>query len=379
MAVPSCMPCKVVAALTNTPALIADDQALAKRIDALGDTVGIDTEFMRVRTFHPIPALYQLAGEDDVALVDAQAPCEFASLKALLQHPTRTKIMHAASEDLEVIAHHLDLRPTNLLDTQVAHAFLTPDFSASYATLVKRYAGVELDKHETRSDWLQRPLTAAQAAYAREDVLYLRPIWERQREALAASGRLAWFLDEMRGVLDTPAETPQTWYRNLNGIGRLSRRELAVLRSLVCWREGEARRRNVPRAWTVRDEALLVMAQRQCLRLDDVAPLLPKRIAQRYAKALLQAHRDGVEDAALPPPAPKPLGRAGNDVVKKLRLVAESAAQRVGMAAPLLARRRDLESAFRHFRQHGDLPTKFQGWRREVVGDALCTVLAATP
>ena len=379
MAVPSCMPCKVVAALTNTPALIADDQALAKRIDALGDTVGIDTEFMRVRTFHPIPALYQLAGEDDVALVDAQAPCEFASLKALLEHPTRTKIMHAASEDLEVIAHHLDLRPTNLLDTQIAHAFLTPDFSASYATLVKHYAGVELDKHETRSDWLQRPLTAAQAAYAREDVLYLRPIWERQREALAASGRLAWFLDEMRGVLDTPAETPQTWYRNLKGIGRLSRRELAVLRSLVCWREGEARRRNVPRAWTVRDEALLVRrnanvcastTSRRCCRSAS-RNATPRRCCKRIATAsrTRRCRR----------PAPKPLGRAGNDVVKKLRLVAESAAQRVGMAAPLLARRRDLESAFRHFRQHGDLPTKFQGWRREVVGDALCTVLAATP
>ena len=340
--------------------------------------MGIDTEFIRVRTFHPIPALYQLAGDNGVTLADAQAPSDFAALQALLKEPTRTKIMHATSEDFEVFAHHFGLRPTNVVDTQIAHAFLTPDFSASYATLVKHYVGVELGKHETRSDWLQRPLTAQQVAYAREDVAYLRPIWEQQRAALAAKGRLAWFLDEMRSVLETTQETPQTWYRTLKSIWRLSRRELAVLRSLVCWREDEARRRNVPRAWIVRDEALFTLARRDCLRSDDLPPLMPQRTARRYGQALASAHRDGLEDASPPPRAPKPLGRSDSKAVVELRAVVEAAAQRIGMAAPLLARRRDLENALRHHRRHDDLPAKFQGWRNDVIGDAFRAVLAAT-
>ena len=370
------MPCKA-AAVSSDAAWVADDPALARRVAGLGDPVGIDTEFMRVRTFHPIPALYQLAGENGVTLVDAQASADFAALKALLLEPARTKIMHSASEDFEVMAHHLDLRPASVVDTQIAHAFLAPDYSASYATLVAHYAGVQLGKHETRSDWLQRPLTAQQLAYASEDVLYLRPIWEKQRHALAQCGRLDWFLAEMRRVLATPAETPRTWYRNLKGIGRLSRHQLAVLRSLVNWREDEARRRNLPRAWVVRDELLMALARQESLRPEDLPALLPKRSALRYGKALARAHRDGRADVEPPPPAPKPLGRADNAVVTELRRLTEAAAERVGMAAPMLARRRDLEALLRHYRRHGELPTTFEHWREELVGDSFRAVLAA--
>lgn len=376
MAAPSSTPCKV-AAVSNEASLTADDATLAERVAGLGDPVGVDTEFMRVRTFHPIPALYQLAGENGVTLVDAQMHGDLEALKTLLMAPAQTKIMHSASEDFEVMAHHLDLRPTNVVDTQVAHAFLAPDYSASYATLVEHYAGVQLGKHETRSDWLQRPLTAQQLTYASEDVLHLRLIWEKQRDALTTSGRLAWFMAEMRRILETPPATPQTWYLNLKGIWRLSQRQLAVLRSLVCWRECEARRRDLPRAWLVRDEALMIMAQRDSLRPDDLLPLLPKRTARRYADALIEAHRDGMGDESPPPRVPKPLGKDGNAIVTKLRGIVEAEAGRLGMAPPMLARRRDLEEALRHFRLHGELPAKFQDWRVDVVGDAFRSVLEA--
>ena len=377
MAAPSSMPCRVGATLTRATALITDDAALAAYVATLGDTVGVDTEFMRVRTFHPIPALYQLAGNGDAALVDAQAPADFASLKTLLAEPAYTKVMHSISEDLEVIAHHFHLRPTNVVDTQIAHAFLTEELSASYATVVKHYEGIELEKHETRSDWLQRPLTEQQLAYAREDVAYLRPIWKQQREALAANGRLAWFLDEMRDILEAPLPTPETWYRNVKGSWRLSDPQLAALRGLVSWREEEARRRDVPRAWTVPDDALLQMARQDRLSSAAIGQLLPPRAARRYAQALLRAHRDGAENATALPRPPKPLGRAGNEVAKSLRHVVEAMAQRLGLAAPILARRRDLEDVIRHFRAHGELPAKFQGWRDELLGDAFRSVLTA--
>ena len=358
-------------------ALIADDATLEARIAELGETVGVDTEFMRVRTFHPIPALYQLAGAGvaGVALVDPQADATFASLRTLLCDSRRVKVMHACSEDLEVFARHFDLRPTNLVDTQIAHAFLQPEHSASYAALAAHYLGVELPKHETRSDWLQRPLSPQQLDYAREDAAYLLAIWERQRQALRECGRLAWFADEMGRVLDAPAPTPETWYRTLKGIARLTARQLAVLRSLVAWRERETRRRDLPRAWFMRDDALLALARRESLVAADLQAVLPKRAANRHAAALLAAHANGLEDPE--PPAPvAALQRADNERVRALRSVTQREAERLGMSPALLARRRDVEAVVLHYRRHGELPPWLSGWREVVLGSAFRQALA---
>ena len=359
-----------------TDALVADDAELAARVDALGSPVGVDTEFMRVRTFFPIPALYQLGGENGVTLVDAQAPATFDALKALLADGERVKVMHACSEDLEVIARQFALRPANLVDTQLAHAFLTPQFSASYAALVEHYLGVALQKHETRSDWLQRPLTAQQIDYACEDAAYLRGIWERQHRVLLGKGRLPWFNAEMASVLAKPALEPEESYRAVGGLWRLSERELGALRSLAAWRERHARRRDLPRTWIVRDPVLLTMAQREALTEDDLASLLPQRAAKRFAPALLEAHRQGIADPNPPSRPPKPLSRAGNAVVKKMQAVVRGCAEQLEMAPELLARRRDLVGAYRCFQERGALPGHFDGWRADILHDALAKVLA---
>ena len=362
------MPCRAGAAWTES-VLLDSDEAIAAGIDDLGETVGVDTEFMRVRTFYPIPALYQLAGGGDVLLVDAGADIAFAALKALLLDPSRTKVMHACSEDLEVLAVHLDLRPVALIDTQVAHAFLEADYSVGYVKLVQHYLGRTLEQHETRSDWLARPLSAAQIQYAREDAAYLVPIWERQRDALDDRGRLAWFEEDMQRLLAMPPETPETWYRTVKGVWRLNRRELAVFRSLVRWRETEARRRDAPRAWVAPDDRLFVLARRDELRPADVASVLPRKVAARYGKALAKAHDAGLADADPPARVPPPLKQAASAVVKEMRRVAREKAEELGLAPELLARKRDLEALCRHYRDHRALPESFAGWRANLLAD----------
>ena len=358
-------------------ALITTDAGLAECVDALGRVVGVDTEFIRVRTFYPIPALYQLAGDAGVALIDAQASATFDALKTLLVDSTRTKVVHGCSEDLEVMATHLDVQPTNLVDTQLAHAFIGTDFSASYAKLVNCYLGLELGKHETRSDWLQRPLSKDQLGYAREDVAHLRPIWERQRQTLADTGRLGWFIEEMQRMLDAPVATPDAWFENMKGAWRLGTRERTVLRNLVRWREQEARRRNVPRAHTVRDEHLLALARLEAFAPGDTASLLPRRTAKRYGKILAAVHRRGLEDQDAAPKATRPLGRRDGEVVKALRDAGRRESRLLGMAPELLARKRDLEADFRFFQAHRELPPRYrQGWRRRVVADTFADILS---
>lgn len=388
------MPCKVGAPLADSPPpprtvatlanragtaeqdLITNDEAIAAAVDSFGAEVGMDTEFIRVRTFHPVAALYQIAGDDGVALIDATAPASFTALKNLLLDAQRVKIVHSCSEDFEVVARHLEIRPRAVVDTQLAHAFLSPTLSASYAALAKHYLGVQVGKQETRSNWLLRPLSAAQIAYARLDVAYLKPIWRAQREALHAAGRTDWFEEEMRHVA-APAVPPERWYRNVKGAWRLKSGELAVLRSLVTWREREARRRDLPRAWTVRDEALFTMARWPCLTAEDVGKVLPERSGRRYAAALVEAHRRGREDPEPPPREPRPLSARGSALAKTLRDIALREAERLNIAPSLLAGKRDVEAAVRHHHDHGELPEHFHGWRRTVIGDPFNEVLAA--
>lgn len=364
------------AATNSNAALIVNDDALTAEVAALGNVVGVDTEFRRIRTFHPVPALYQLAGEDRVTLVDATAPATFAALKALLLDGERTKVMHSCSEDLEVVAHHFDLCPRNVVDTQLAHAFVSSDISASYAALVEHYLGLRIGKLETRSNWLRRPLTAAQLEYARLDVAYLTPIWRAQRDALGAAGRLSWFEEDMARVLTTPATPPERWYRNVKGAWRLKPCQLAVLRSLVAWREREARRRDLPRAWTVRDEALFTMARWPRLQTEDVAKVLPGRLGRRYAPALVEAHQRGLADPHPPVREPRPLGQRGSELAKTLRDIVARHAERLNIAPSLLAGKRDVEAAVRQHRDQGEVPERFHGWRHTVLGDEFQQVLA---
>ena len=358
--------------------LIATDADLDSCVGSLGEVVGIDTEFIRVRTFYPIPALYQLAGDDGIALVDAQAPATFASLKTLLKDPSRTKVIHGCSEDLEVMATHLDVQPGNLVDTQLAHAFVEPEFSPSYSKLVERYLGLKLDKHETRSDWLRRPLSRDQLNYAREDVVHLKAIWQHQRQALVEAGRLDWFLEDMQRILDAPLATPDTWFETMKGVWRLNCRERSVLRSLVRWREQEARRRDIPRAYTVRDEHLVALARRRRLEPADVQSLLPRRTAKRYRKILAAVHRQGLADREPVPKANRPLGRRDGEILKALREAGRHESNRLGIAPELLARKRDLEADVRHFRDCEELPRRYrEGWRRRIVGDMFTDILSA--
>ncbi len=362
----------------DLPSLITTDADLDACVESLGRVVGIDTEFIRVRTFYPIPALYQLAGDGGVALVDARGNATFGSLKALLLDPARTKVIHGCSEDLEVIATHLDVQPANLVDTQLAHAFISAEFSSSYAKLVERYLGRKLGKHETRSDWLRRPLSREQLSYAQEDAAFLRPIWERQCNALADARRLEWFLEDMQRMLDAPVATPDTWFETMKGVWRLGCRERIVLRDLVRWREQEARRRDVPRGHTVKDEHLVALARCDRLEPGIVAGLLPRRTARRYGKVLAAIHRQGLADREPPPQATRPLNRRDNDLVRALRDAGRRESDRLGIAPELLARKRDLDADLRHFRRHGELPPRYlRGWRRGVVGDIFAGILSA--
>ncbi len=355
--------------------LLVDDASIEAAVAAEGP-LGLDTEFMRTDTFFPVPALYQIASASGTVLVDGQADASFAALAQVMTDPTRLKIMHSLSEDLEVLDCHLGVLPQHVIDTQLAHAFVTPEYGVGYAALVERHLGIALAKHSTRSNWLRRPLSPEQLSYAREDVEYLLPLWERIGSELESLGRLDWAMEEMARLL-VRRPPPEEHYRGVSGARRLSRRQLAILRSLITWREREARRRDMPRAHLARDDALLGLA------LDEgpspSLEALPKGLRRRYGKTLLQTHARGRDDPCPPQRLPEPLSRRQGELAAALRSSAKACSERLGMAPELLARRRDMESCVLHWREHGNLPPWFGAWRESLLGDEFRRRLGGLP
>jgi ribonuclease D len=177
-----------------TWSLVEDDAALDAALSALdGATeIAVDTEFMRRNTYYPQVALLQLCVDDHAWLIDPLKISTLDALRELMLNPACTKILHSCSEDLEVFRHWLAVVPEPLIDTQRAAALVGQAFGLGYRALVAELTGVELDKGETRSDWLKRPLSESQCHYAALDVTELVPAWALLRERAQQQGRMDW-------------------------------------------------------------------------------------------------------------------------------------------------------------------------------------------
>jgi len=206
---------------------LASNDDLQAAADSWQGPIAFDTEFIRTRTFFPIPGLYQLATDRYSYLIDPITIDAWAPLIARLDASTPV-VMHSCSEDLELLNHHVSVQPGALFDTQVAYGFITDKYSASYAALVNHYTGLELDKGATRSNWLKRPLSDAQVHYAHEDVTWLLQIRSRMLEQLEELGRGDWCEEEMRKVTTYNTQDPMQYYLNLGSGWRLKNTLCAV-------------------------------------------------------------------------------------------------------------------------------------------------------
>ncbi|MGE3298751.1 MAG: ribonuclease D [Porticoccaceae bacterium] len=350
------------------------------------NAVTLDTEFMRTDTFYPRLALVQVSDGDTAWLIDPVALGDLRPLGALLSDPNVVKVLHSCSEDLEVLQHALGCRPAPLYDTQVAAAMVGHGFSLGYSTLVKRLLDIEIGKQETRSDWLQRPLSAAQLAYAAADVQHLFPVYHQLVEVGARLGRTDWIAAEMAAILAQAAQEtpPEQQYRRVKGAGRLGGRELAALRELAAWREGEARRRDRPRGHIVNDVELLALVQARpadraaLARIDDLRP----RTARDHGAELLAALARAAQVPAAEFPEPldgEPLSRSARDLVRACRDWLAERAAAIEIAPEMLVRRLDLEQLARSW--SGGVPqlpaVLAVGWRHDLVGTELLDFVRA--
>ncbi|MBC3412945.1 ribonuclease D [Pseudomonas sp. SWRI51] len=364
---------------------IRDDQTLAEHCQSWRELpfVALDTEFMRVDTFYPKAGLIQIGDGKHAFLIDPLLIRDWQPLAALLEDRTVVKVLHACSEDLEVLLRLTGKLPQPLFDTQLAAGYLNIGFSMGYSRLVQEVLGLDLPKGETRSDWLQRPLSDTQVSYAAEDAVHLAELFSALRPRLC-DDKYAWVLEDgaelvaaMRREVD-----PQTLYRDVKLAWKLSRQQLAVLRELCVWRESEARRRDVPRSRILKEHSLWPLAKTQPDNLSALAKIdemHPRTIRQDGEFILQLIKRAAATPAAEWPPAqPEPLPIEAAGVLKRLRAIGQAEGERLQIAPELMLRKKTLEALLKSGYPDGpyQLPDSLRGWRRERMGQALLDDLA---
>jgi len=313
-------------------------------------SLAVDTEFIRTNTFFPQIALVQLSDGENCWLIDVLAIDQFAPLKSLFESAQVTLIFHACAEDLEVMDCALDIQPRNIFDTQVAAGIANIGYNMGYARLVEKLFHIQLDKQETRSNWLARPLTPQQLSYAQVDVKYLHLLYEQLRLALHDQQRLAWFAEEMTNLFDSVEKRKQSddYYLRIRGAWRLNAKSLSVLKHLCCWREALARDRDKPRSRIIKDSVLyeiakqLPTAKQQLYSLEDWHP----RLVERYGESLLTEIK-AVDKQTLMEPLPPPLNKDISAVLKTIRARLVSVANDKHIPAEFLCNKKELEQILR--------------------------------
>lgn len=352
--------------------------------------VGLDTEFIRTRTFYAKVGLLQFAVESGCFLVDPLRVSDWAPFRRLLSE-TRV-IIHAAGEDLGLLHRLLGVVPANLFDTQLAAAFLGVGFSLAYRDLVSRFCNVELPKSETRSNWLRRPLSPSQLQYAADDVRYLLELREKLEAELRRKNAQGWFAEDCRRLLDGAErdENPQSWlssYLQIKDHNSLNDRGLYLLQQLCHWREREIRARDLPRNWLVEDKTLSALA-RHLGKLNSIspdairiAPGINAKFANKFASSLAAFLGKQPTDS----PAPQrnarfaPLDHTQRGLLKKCREAAAKEAKRIEISPELLCGKKHLQQIVHSHSGTGniDWPPEMQGWRQDVLAPVLSGVLPA--
>lgn len=337
------------------------------------DHLGVDTEFMREKTYFAQLCLVQVATSDEIYCVD---PLTDSGQKAFWQEfLARDWIVHSARQDIEVVFQAAGSMPSSIFDTQIAAGLLGYAAQMGYAGLVKDLFEVEMEKSHTRADWTKRPLREAYLQYAAEDVEYLLPAYDCLCERLDHVGRLDWARQDSRLLLD-----PELYEISADqAIGRLKgaknfrgRRRAAAAR-LAAWREGEAVRRNRPRQWIMRDNVLLEIAyqlpesENQLSKIDGMSPRLLGRVGKELLRAIEASIAD--EHDYIPPSPP---GEEQKALLKQMQAYVAQCAEDLGLAAETIASKRELSAVVVSGRTDSRV---FSGWRREIIGDDLLKLL----
>ncbi|HEY0974012.1 MAG TPA: ribonuclease D [Solimonas sp.] len=354
-----------------------DDLAAAVERWRQAPWLTVDTEFVRVDTYHARLCLIQIGDGREAACIDTTALPDLTPLLELLESPQSIKVFHAPGQDLEILVRLRGRGPQPLFDTQIAATLLGIGDQIGYAGLVEKRLGIVVDKSLSRTDWARRPLREAELAYAAADVSHLATIYPALQQALADSGRLGWLAEDCARLCEPSQyqQDPAEAWQRLKGLARMDPRAQVVAAALCAWREHEAQARDRPRKWIVEDDAIYRLAERRPRSRDELSALsvLPPRTLERHGDTLLAT----IESAMAQPEArlarDDEFSPAQKEKLKALQAQVQTRAAELNLPASFLAPRAELVALVYDGAQAD--ANVLRGWRREVCGETLIAAL----
>lgn len=352
--------------------LIDRQQDLDRVIQEVSGVVGIDTEFYIRRTFFRIPCLLQIATLHNSYVIDLAAPLNLKALEALMQDSQLQKVLHASSEDLKILYYLFGDIPSGVVDTQLAHAFVSPEDQRSYHGVVKEYLKIELNQSSsiTTSNWTNRPLSKKQLEYAADDVKYLLPLHEILFDRLRELGRLEWYQEEMRLFLASQGMHWKFDFSSVQGLHKLSKPERTLAVALAEWREASAKRSNVPRQWIAADEQLVWSAQNRRASIARFRDEFGMRLGGRLHKVTRNLHRTAKKEPMKSPKLnfEKQKLHRKSSVVVKMKKTVKSKSEQLQISRNLLGNQGNLIEWSNCYLRTGKFPPSFGRWRELLLG-----------
>ncbi len=363
--------------------MITDNAQLAEfcHLSLRATCLAVDTEFVRISTLMPKLGLIQLYAGEDLVLVDPLTITDWQPLAELLAAPSVLKLLHSCNEDLEAFASVglLEIRP--LLDTQLTAELAGMGSSLGYAKMVEQLLGQQVDKTESRTDWLARPLAETQLSYAAHDVLYLYQLKDLLLEKLPEGRFLPLLIAEGEQMIKRRNyQLPVSFkYLEMKNSWQCPPRELAVLRALTTWRAGVAAQKDMALGLVLKDAVMYELAKRRPVTLDGLSQIqdLHPRELRRHGAVLLEliAAVKALPADLCPQTFYHQATFAGfKQVQQELTDAVQQAATASGIPAGFLSVKRQLNEYLNWCWRVSDddrpqlpVPEYLRGWRREIL------------
>ena len=356
---------------------------LLDEIDAT-DTIALDTEFIKRDTFFPILALIQVNTGQGIYLLDAPKLYLEEFWEVIREVPTL--VLHACGEDLGIY-YLLSRLPTltNVFDTQIGLGFLTGEGSLGYQKSLHETLDVHVDKAESQSDWLQRPLTAEQERYAADDVRYLLPMFEVIQQQLTDQGLWQQALEDCQSYtqeLYDNFHTPDTELYLSVADFRDNPQQLAILQTLCEWREQLAKSINKPRTFILRPQALREIIEKppysmKQLSFTSMKPNVIRMYGQEVLTLIDEVRK--MDESDYPEVLPLPYRSLSSEVQAQLEAAIMQHSQYIAVGENILMRKKWLSElyAFTVADTKPKLSPWLSGWRKEWVFASLVPILQA--
>ncbi|QQV09120.1 ribonuclease D [Acinetobacter johnsonii] len=344
------------------------------------EVYGLDTEFIKVDTLWPKLGVFQINVENNVYLLDGTTLDLSEFWNKLFR--AQQNVFHACSEDIDLIYHYAQHKTlNNVFDTQVGMSFLGHGLQVSYQNALKQMLDVDIDKGETRSNWLARPLSPAQLSYAANDVLYLMNLSEKVKQELDSKSLLNFALEDCQHLTQEIAtETPlHLLYQDI-GNYRHSRRQLMQLQQLAVWREHMVKALNTPRSFILKNSSMIDLVEKNpknAFQLSGVKDIR-QNVVREHGKTILDLVKFLPEQADWPLRVARPIRHSSKDVGEKIDHLIQNVVNETSIPKEVLMRKKWMNALHQHVVFHNDeqdLPDYLLGWRYDLLTQPLIQLL----